>query len=100
MRALRILHGDLPLDELTGKGLYDVLDLCLECKGCKQKNPINIFATPGRSNIYTCNYCNENLFVGRYDNELVSFVRGYVDNLRYNLVIGPYYIPDEDYHEP
>jgi len=76
------------------------INLVYECKGCKQKNPINIFATPGRSNIYTCNYCNENLFVGRYDNELVSFVRGYVDNLRYNLVIGPYYIPDEDYHEP
>ena len=37
-----ILQGDLPLDELTGKGLYDVLDLCLECKGCKHECPSQV----------------------------------------------------------
>ena len=30
-----ILSGALPAKELTGKRLYDAMDLCLECKGCK-----------------------------------------------------------------
>lgn len=37
-----ILHGDLPLDEYTGDALYDVLDLCLECKGCKRECPSQV----------------------------------------------------------
>ena len=30
-----VLSGALPFTELTGKRLYDAMDLCLECKGCK-----------------------------------------------------------------
>ena len=30
-----VLSGALPPRELTGKRLYDAMDLCLECKGCK-----------------------------------------------------------------
>ncbi len=38
--ALRgIIHGKLSPDEFTGKGLYDVMDLCIECKGCKKECP-------------------------------------------------------------
>jgi FAD/FMN-containing dehydrogenase/Fe-S oxidoreductase len=34
-----ILNGQTTLDALTGKGLLDVLDYCLECKGCKKECP-------------------------------------------------------------
>ncbi len=37
-----ILSGKLPPDEFTGKDLYDTLDLCLECKGCKAECPSNV----------------------------------------------------------
>jgi FAD/FMN-containing dehydrogenase/Fe-S oxidoreductase len=37
-----ILSGKLPADEFTGKDLYDTLDLCLECKGCKAECPSNV----------------------------------------------------------
>ncbi len=41
--ALRAaLSGHLPLEELTSKRMYDVLDLCLECKGCKGECPANV----------------------------------------------------------
>jgi Fe-S oxidoreductase len=41
--ALRAaLCGDLPKEELTGKRLYDVLDLCLGCKSCKSECPSNV----------------------------------------------------------
>ena len=30
-----MLSGALPSTELTGRRLYDAMDLCLECKGCK-----------------------------------------------------------------
>ena len=30
-----VLSGALPPKELTGRRLYDAMDLCLECKGCK-----------------------------------------------------------------
>jgi Fe-S oxidoreductase len=41
--ALRAaLSGYLPLEELTSKRMYDVLDLCLECKGCKGECPSNV----------------------------------------------------------
>src|SRR5439155_1154254 len=34
--ALRaVLSGRLPSQEFTGRRLYEVMDLCLECKGCK-----------------------------------------------------------------
>lgn len=76
------------------------VNVIYECKGCKQKNPINIFGTPNKSDFYTCSYCHESLFVGLFPDELTNFVRSHVDSLRYNLVINPYYIPDSDYHEP
>lgn len=37
-----IMQGDLPQQEWTGKGLYDVLDLCLQCKGCKAECPSQV----------------------------------------------------------
>ncbi|MCI0440862.1 MAG: anaerobic glycerol-3-phosphate dehydrogenase subunit C [Chloroflexi bacterium] len=41
--ALRsAMSGALPPEEVTGKRLYDVLDLCLECKGCKAECPTGV----------------------------------------------------------
>ena len=41
--ALRAaLSGALPVDSLTSRRLYDVLDLCLGCKGCKAECPSNV----------------------------------------------------------
>lgn len=37
-----ILNGNIPLEELTGKGLLDVLDYCLQCKGCKKECPSQV----------------------------------------------------------
>jgi FAD/FMN-containing dehydrogenase/Fe-S oxidoreductase len=41
--ALRaVLSGKVPQSEFTGQRLYDVMDLCLECKGCKAECPSNV----------------------------------------------------------
>jgi FAD/FMN-containing dehydrogenase/Fe-S oxidoreductase len=41
--ALRaVLSGRLPASEFTGKRLHEVMDLCLECKGCKAECPSNV----------------------------------------------------------
>jgi FAD/FMN-containing dehydrogenase/Fe-S oxidoreductase len=41
--ALRAaLNGHLPPDALTSHRMYEVLDLCLECKGCKGECPSNV----------------------------------------------------------
>ena len=32
----------MPPAEFTGKRLYEVMDLCLECKGCKAECPANV----------------------------------------------------------
>jgi FAD/FMN-containing dehydrogenase/Fe-S oxidoreductase len=41
--ALRAaLSGRLPGGELTSPRMYEVLDLCLECKGCKGECPSNV----------------------------------------------------------
>jgi Fe-S oxidoreductase len=41
--ALRsVLSGKVPKEEFTGKRLYDVMDLCLECKACKAECPSNV----------------------------------------------------------
>ena len=41
--ALRAaMSGALPADSLTDRRLYDVLDLCLECKGCAAECPSNV----------------------------------------------------------
>ena len=37
-----VLSGTLPPDNLTSKRLYDALDLCLECKGCKGECPSSV----------------------------------------------------------
>ncbi len=37
-----VLSGVLPPRELTGRRLYEALDLCLECKGCKAECPANV----------------------------------------------------------
>jgi len=41
--ALRaVLSGRMPPAEFTGRRLYEVMDLCLECKGCKAECPANV----------------------------------------------------------
>ncbi|MBI4219301.1 MAG: 4Fe-4S dicluster domain-containing protein, partial [Chloroflexi bacterium] len=41
--ALRAaLSGALPLEELHSKRMFDVLDLCLECKSCKSECPSGV----------------------------------------------------------
>lgn len=41
--ALRaIIHQRLPLEAFTSKGVYDVMDLCLSCKGCKTECPSQV----------------------------------------------------------
>jgi Fe-S oxidoreductase len=41
--ALRaVLSGALPRSAFTGPRLYEVMDLCLECKGCKAECPSNV----------------------------------------------------------
>jgi FAD/FMN-containing dehydrogenase/Fe-S oxidoreductase len=41
--ALRaVLSGKVPQEDFVGKRLYEVLDLCLECKACKAECPSNV----------------------------------------------------------
>ena len=41
--ALRgAISGALPLDELRSERMFEVLDLCLECKSCKSECPSNV----------------------------------------------------------
>jgi FAD/FMN-containing dehydrogenase/Fe-S oxidoreductase len=41
--ALRAaLSGVLPAEEFTSRRMYEVLDLCLGCKGCKRECPSNV----------------------------------------------------------
>lgn len=41
--ALRsAMSGRISMDALTNERLYEVLDLCLECKGCKAECPSNV----------------------------------------------------------
>lgn len=37
-----VMNGSLPGEMFTGKELHDVLDLCLECKGCKSECPSQV----------------------------------------------------------
>ena len=37
-----VLSGRVPQQEFTGKRLYEVMDLCLECKACKAECPSNV----------------------------------------------------------
>ena len=41
--ALRLaLSGQMPEGTLTSQRMYDVMDLCLQCKGCKAECPSNV----------------------------------------------------------
>jgi Fe-S oxidoreductase len=37
-----VLSGNLPQEDFTSKRLYEVMDLCLECKACKAECPSNV----------------------------------------------------------
>lgn len=37
-----VIHGKLPLEALKGPDFYDILDLCIECKGCKRECPSQV----------------------------------------------------------
>ena len=37
-----IVNGRLPIESFTSPEVYDVLDLCLECKGCKTECPSQV----------------------------------------------------------
>jgi len=37
-----LIHGELPLKMLSGKELERVLELCIECKGCKKECPSQV----------------------------------------------------------
>jgi FAD/FMN-containing dehydrogenase/Fe-S oxidoreductase len=42
-QALRsLVHGKLSMEDFTSRGLYDVLDLCIQCKGCKVECPSEV----------------------------------------------------------
>ncbi len=41
-RCRAVLSGKVPRSEFTGRRLYEVLDLCLECKACKAECPANV----------------------------------------------------------
>ncbi len=36
------ISGALPIEQLNSKRMFDVLDLCLECKSCKSECPSNV----------------------------------------------------------
>ena len=38
----RVIAEGLPGEELTSQGVYDALDLCLSCKGCKAECPSSV----------------------------------------------------------
>ncbi len=38
----QVLSGKLPASEFTGRDMQEVMDLCLECKGCKAECPSNV----------------------------------------------------------
>jgi FAD/FMN-containing dehydrogenase/Fe-S oxidoreductase len=42
-QALRaVIHGSLPKEKLAEREIYEVMDLCIECKGCKTECPSNV----------------------------------------------------------
>ena len=41
--ALRAaVSGRLPVESLTARRMYEVMELCLECKACKAECPSNV----------------------------------------------------------
>lgn len=37
-----VINGKTPISAYTGKEMYEVMDLCIECKGCKKECPSQI----------------------------------------------------------
>ncbi len=51
-----VLSGKLPAAELTGKRLFDTMDLCVECKACKAECPSNVDMAKLKSEVLTKYY--------------------------------------------
>lgn len=55
--ALRLaMSGQLDGDALTGRELYEVLDLCLSCKACKSECPSNVDMAKLKSEVWQLRY--------------------------------------------
>lgn len=51
-QALRaIINRRLPIDEYTGREMREILDLCIECKGCKTECPSQVDMTKMKSEV-------------------------------------------------
>jgi Fe-S oxidoreductase len=53
----RALAGEEPLEDLRGRWLYDVFDLCLMCKGCKAECPSNVDVAKLKAEFLDLYYC-------------------------------------------
>lgn len=83
--ALRlILSGKVPPEELGGRRLYETLDLCLECKGCKGECPSNVDMAKLKAEVLTKYYQRHGVplrarffahlqIVGRWGSRLAPF---------------------------
>ncbi len=39
---MAVIKGIIPNREYTGKSMYDIMDLCIQCKGCKKECPSQV----------------------------------------------------------
>lgn len=94
-QALRsIIHQRLPFKDLTGEGLYAVMDLCLSCKGCKKECPSQVDMAKFKSE-FLYHYQEKNgisfrnrLFgnIGRIQSWMAPFARLINPLMRWKLV--------------
>lgn len=75
--ALRgAISGDITRDSLASEDLYEVLDLCLECKACKAECPSNVDMTKLKYDFMDKYYASKG-------NSLRNLIFGNIDKLSY-----------------